>query len=207
MKNQVDEGMAGGLRKLWKGVQEVGVSSFGKGALLAAITVVAVMALVGGYMGSDASLTVGQSLMDTFEKGMGAGISKGLQYLASGMGLMTMAAGGIMGTGSDIIKNQQKQAALESERLALEYQHSKDLQKLKQQSQHITRSSHRSTSSIIRTDHHHHQPKPEPQVAKGGLNEDGIYVKGSMIKDEKFCAAELKRRTERETRPDTHTVA
>ncbi len=198
--------MATGMRAAWKRVREFGAGSFFKGAVVTAVAVIGVSLLVGGYMGATGSLEVGHSLVTTFEEGAGAFISKAVEFLSSSLGLATMAAGGAGFLASDIIQNQKMQAALESERLALEYERARQEGK--------DRSKQRETSSTreTRTETRHEsrketrQPAPAPVKAHGGLDENGIYVKGSVIKNEKFCAAELKRRTERETRIETVTV-
>lgn len=188
MKNAVDDGMASGMRRMWSAVREIGAGAFVKGALITGLVITASLALVGGYMGSGSELQVGSAVMNTFEKGFGAGIDKALQFLSHGMGLVAMALGGTLAVGSEIMDNQRKLAAAESERLALEYRRSREQQHGHGHHHH----------------HHHHHPArgaaaAMPQPHRDRPDSAGIYVKGSVMKNERFCAAELKRRTERET--------
>ncbi|MBY0407909.1 MAG: hypothetical protein K2Q01_09475 [Rickettsiales bacterium] len=196
VKDGYNTALSTGMKSTWSKVREVGFGSFAKGVLFAGLLVVGVMALVGGFMGGNSSLSVGGALMNTFEKGAGAGISKAIQFLASGLGIGTLVAGGLFSTASDIIKTQQKNGAIESERLALEYQKAREHnQGLAKEHNHARTYNH---------EHHHHKheapreahkeaPKPAPE------QDNGIYVKGTMVKTEKFASAELVRRSQRET--------
>ena len=204
VKNKVDGAMASGMRSTWQRVREMGAGSFIKGALLTGVAVIGVMLLVAGYMGAGSTLQVGGSLMTTFEAGAGAGIDKALQFLTSGLGLATMAAGGAAAVAGDIIQNQKVQAGLESERLALEFERTRQDAK--------ERSKTKDTSTATKENQQQpptQQAAPTPPTAKKGhgvLDENGFYVEGSVIKNDKFCAAEIKRRTERENRIDNLTV-
>lgn len=189
VKNRVDRGMAGIMRRLWKGVQQVGAGSFLKGAAITGALVIGVMALVAGSMGAAGSLSVSGNLITTFEGGFGAGIDAALKFITSGLGIGTLVAGGLVATASDIVDNQRKQAALESERLALEYRRTHEHQK----ERHHTRSHHHTTVTKETNKHHETEHKSAPK------ENDSLYVKGSITKTDKWFAAELKRRTERET--------
>lgn len=210
VKEVVDDGMAAGMRAIWKRVREVGAGSFFKGAVLTGLAITAAMLLVAGYLGAGSSLEVSGALMNTFEKGAGAGISTALDFLTHGLGIATMAAGGAAFVASDIIQEQKRQAAQETERLALEYERNRQNGKdrARQQSQNQNKKTEPSSQQEKEAEAHR---KAYPK-GHGGIDEDGnyvknpatakdstkdnIYVKGSVIKTDKFCAAELKRRTE-----------
>lgn len=188
IKEKYDATLKKGIEGTYDTARKFSLSSFGKGMLIAAAVVVGVMALVGGYMGATGTLAVGGIPITTLENGIAQGIGKAVEFLTSGMGIATMLAGGGIGLGSEVLSNQRKLAAQQTERLAKEYERSREHAKHKHHDHH----------------HHHHHEKPAPQQkAHGGLDENGIYVSGSHIHKENFCAAELKRRSEREAQPHT----
>lgn len=201
VKNTVDSGMASGMRRIWKGIREFGAGSFAKGAAITALVVIGVTALVAGYMGANSGLAVNNSLITTFERGFGEGISKAIEFLTHGLGIATLAAGGAVGVASDIMKNQHKQAALESERLAAEYKRSREQGKERTQNQS---QSQQSTTEIKETTRTTQETAPAKEKTSAPTQDKGIYVKGSITKTTEYMAAELKRRSERETHAETH---
>lgn len=211
VKDSVDKGMASGMRGAWNTMREqVGgnkVTAFIKGALVMAAVAVAVVGLFGGFLGANGALEVGRQAVTTFENGMGHGLSQGFGFLFSGIGAAVVAVGGLMGMGIQSISDQHKAAARESERLAAEYKRQleqnkgKDRHKHKQAAQnpaHTHSHEHTHTERHEHSEHHHAEHRQESRP-HGGLNEDGIYVSGSVVKEKTFMAAELKRRSERET--------
>jgi hypothetical protein len=202
LKDGYNAALGGTMRQAWGGIQKVAASGFGKGLLLTGLLVIGVMALVAGYMGAGGTLAVGAAHITTFEGGFGAGISKALEFLTSGLGLATLGIGGTLGAVSEVRGHQHKIAAAESERLAMEYQRKLELEKMKnrQPEQQPEKKAEKPAK-----EHHHHHHHEHPMHDK--QQDDGIYVKGSIIKDSTFCAAELKRRTEREATVECKTVA
>lgn len=218
IKDGYNAALGGTMRKAWGSVQSVAASGFGKGLLLTGLVVVGVMALVAGYMGAGGTLWVGAAHMTTFEGGFGAGISKALQFLVSGLGLATLGIGGTLGAVSEVRSHQHKLAAAESERLAMEHQRQLELEKMKNREPHCAPQCAPEPPAEKHVHHHHHydaapaQPKePKENIREHPMydreQDSSIYVKGSIIKDETFCAAELKRRSERETTIECKTVA
>lgn len=207
-------------------VRELSAGSFVKGLLLTAVAVVGVMALVGGFLGANDALNVGGVAARTFESGMGVGIDTAFKFLTSGMGLLTLGVGGAVGIGAEVLGNQKKLAAEETERLKLEHQRireqqlSQEIQKLKHKDKHHhhdhSHEKHTQERETVKKTVETKETKvveaaaPAPEKAQDKTLEkapekkaatdskDGIYVAGSVIKEKNFRAAELKRRTDRD---------
>ncbi|NBO19211.1 MAG: hypothetical protein EBV03_08325 [Proteobacteria bacterium] len=209
VKNAYDKRVSSGMRGIWERIRETGGSGFGKGALIMAALAVAVVGLFGGYLGSGSQLEVSGSLITTFENGMGHGLSKGLEFLFSGVGAALVAAGGLIGMGAQVMHDQHKQAALETERLAIEYQRMREQmkEKGKEKPAEKTVAQHTEKTHEHHTEHHHHehqhvarhrQPTAKPK--------ESIYVPGTIVQEKTYMSAELKRRSERETTTTTVSV-
>lgn len=193
VKNATDERMSTGMRGIWQRVRETGWSGFGKGVLLTAAIVIGVVALFSGFKGGNSDMSINGSLITTFENGLGHGISLALDFLTSGLGMVTMAVGGTLGVASNIMQDQRKQAALESERLAIEYQRMREQGKQHECEKAPEKSPEPKQPTPQVVHHHHHHHDRHRTVDKPVSS--GIYEEGTLVKNSKFCAVELKRRT------------
>jgi len=129
-------GHDGATRKspgFWGSVRQFGGGGFRKGALIIGVAFVAVTAIVLGWMGSNGELAVGNQFGARFvnaEEGFAVGVSKVLKYLfTSGIGLATLAIGGITGALMTARGKQKELATAEqTEHLAQELEIARAMQ-------------------------------------------------------------------------------
>lgn len=189
VKDGYDHALKSTGMSLWKGIQQVGLSGFGKGAALVALMVVGVTALLAGWMGSAEALSLIHPVtgnvvthVTTFEHGFSVGIGKALEFLTSGLGLATLAIGGTLGAVSEAHSHINKNNATHAESIAQLQsrlrQHELEHQMQKAPVQNQTHEHHTHIQPAV------HVEAPQPKEQQTG------------IRDKSFCASELKRRSE-----------
>lgn len=100
VKDAVDRQVVKGISKLWRGVVQVAASGFGKGVLITAALVLAAGMMIGG-----ADAIISGALV---EAGVKEGIGRAFGFLLSGGGIITLLAGGALGSVADTQKYQDR---------------------------------------------------------------------------------------------------
>ncbi|MGE0754749.1 MAG: hypothetical protein AB7L92_06275 [Alphaproteobacteria bacterium] len=98
VKNRIDDAVASGLNKAWRGMLQVAASGFGKGVLIAAAITLAAGMIIGG-----ADATISGALV---EAGVKEGFLHAVNFLTHGAGLLTLAVGGAIGAVADARSHQ-----------------------------------------------------------------------------------------------------
>jgi len=167
-----------------------------KGLAITALAIVGVMALVAGGMGmgSPVSLTVNEGLITTFGQGAAEGLSVGLKFLTTNLGLAALGMGAAFGAVS--AHNSAREAALAAPDAADKtrvMELTKELEQQKSLNQLLVNAKTAETPAAARAD----GVAPAAAEAATPEKKDSIHIAGSVIKDRNFCASELKRRVER----------
>jgi hypothetical protein len=119
-------------RKLKRGLAQVAVSGFGKGALLTAGVLIAGAAIAFGFGAYAGEITTAGGTLATVEQGLLIGVSYAMRILTSGYGLIAMAIGGTLGAVSDTRKHQNKITAEVARAEAIEFARLRELQQVKE---------------------------------------------------------------------------
>lgn len=129
IERKYNDGLKDLGRKLWRGLVQVTESGFGKGMLVTAGVVIGGAALLFGF-GAGAgllktSVILGNTVLSTSQTTIGSGLGFGLSYathfLTSFAGLLTLAAGGVVGNAVDAHKEPKKLSVAQAQDLAKEY--------------------------------------------------------------------------------------
>lgn len=197
IKDIYDQKVESGLRGMFSPIKQVGMGGFGRAVVTTALAIVAVTALITGYMALGGQLSVGGIPVDTLEQGIAQGMSKAVEFMISPMGLGTLAAGGAVGVVSNVVHNQQKISAQQTKMMALEYknmqEHVKALEKEhapQQQNEQIEKD-----TAQPQQDQHKHGPlnaNSEKELQAAAKKPEH----NNENKEAGFQAAELKRRSE-----------
>lgn len=96
----IDKKVSSGLSKVWQGILSVAASGFGKGVLLTAGIL-----LAGAMIGNGATAFIDGVSVNT---GVMQGVAKATSFLTSGFGIVTLLAGGALGSVSDTQRYQDR---------------------------------------------------------------------------------------------------
>ena len=111
VKDQYDKAAAALGKRTWAGFLQASGKGFLKGAAIAAVMTVIVLAIFGGDMGLAGHLTV-NGLRPTLEQGVASGVGQAMNFLTHAAGLAFMAAGGMIGMKLDYDKHTQHMLTL-----------------------------------------------------------------------------------------------
>jgi len=111
-----------GGRGWWQRAKDFSATGFGKGLIVTAVVVVAVLALIAGTMGTGAlgGLKIDEIRVPNFEIGFDRGITKAFEFLAHPFGWATMATGGLIGSYLQSKRNKELIARDDADRAAKE---------------------------------------------------------------------------------------
>lgn len=108
VKERIDSAISSALTKVWRGFLQVAVSGFGKGVLITAAAVLAISMMSGGAAAFIGYIPAALGSAATVDTGVKMGLAAGFHFLTSVGGLITLLAGGALGSVADTQKYQDR---------------------------------------------------------------------------------------------------